>query len=136
MQTILSSIKNIKYVLKYTNKGTDRAVFNLEGVNDEISDYHNSKYLGSNEAAATVLGLKTGGIEPNIVKLMLHMPDEQNVIYDPATTTSETITAQAQVRVHCSIISVFNLNIMPSIIIWVLNDKYTIVMLTHLTVAD
>ena len=81
------------HVLKYTNKGKDRADFQLDSNDntDEISDYHNYRYLGSNEAAATLLGLKTCGINPNIVKLNLHLPNEQTVFYNEQTLNSNNI---------------------------------------------
>ena len=42
---ICSSVSSIKYILKYTHKGTDRAVYNLEDRDiDEISEYHNHRY--------------------------------------------------------------------------------------------
>ena len=42
---ICSSVTSIKYILKYTHKGTDRAVYNLEDTNvNEISDYENNRY--------------------------------------------------------------------------------------------
>lgn len=90
---ICSSVQSIKYVLKYTNKGTDRAVFTLENDrHDEISEYHNNKYLGCNEAAAILFGLKTGAINPHIVALKLHLPNEQQIIYDPNTVSTTTIS--------------------------------------------
>ena len=43
---ICSSVSSIKYILKYTHKGTDRAVYNLEDANlDEISEYENNRCL-------------------------------------------------------------------------------------------
>ena len=42
---LCSSVTSIKYILKYTHKGTDRAVYNLEDPNvNEISDYENNRY--------------------------------------------------------------------------------------------
>ena len=94
---ICSTVRAIKYTLKYTNKGCDRAVTQLHNIQtDEISDYQNHKYIGSNEAATMLLGLKTGGLEPCVVKLALHLPDEQTVVYDPATVTSQSAENQKE----------------------------------------
>ena len=43
-----STVTSIKYVLKYTFKGQDRAACNLESADspvDEISDYENKRYI-------------------------------------------------------------------------------------------
>ena len=47
-----NSIKAIKYVCKYINKGTDQAVIGLENVNklDEIKCYETARYICSNES--------------------------------------------------------------------------------------
>ena len=45
---ICSTVTSIKYVLKYTFKGQDRAAFNLESGDtpvDEISEYENNRYI-------------------------------------------------------------------------------------------
>jgi len=44
---ICASVSSVKYVLKYTFKGPDRAVYNLESTDspvNEISDYENRRY--------------------------------------------------------------------------------------------
>ena len=46
-----STVSSIKYVLKYTFKGQDRAACNLESTDspiDEISDYENKRYIINN----------------------------------------------------------------------------------------
>ncbi|KAL8585058.1 hypothetical protein ACOMHN_013075 [Nucella lapillus] len=65
---ICSSIKSIKYVLKYVYKGTDQAVFQLQKAGtaqqedhqqnnvDEISMFQNARYIGSIEAGWRLLG--------------------------------------------------------------------------------
>ncbi|KAL8569930.1 hypothetical protein ACOMHN_014150 [Nucella lapillus] len=65
---ICSSIKSIKYVLKYVHKGTDQAFFQLQKVGtaqqedhqqnnvDEISMFQNARYIGSIEAGWRLLG--------------------------------------------------------------------------------
>ena len=43
---ICSSVNSIKYILKYTHKGTDRAAYNLQSPGlDEISEYENHRYV-------------------------------------------------------------------------------------------
>lgn len=47
-----SSVKSIKYICKYVNKGSDMAVFAVQSVNenDEIARYQMGRYISSNEA--------------------------------------------------------------------------------------
>ena len=65
-----SSIKSIKYVLKYVHKGTDQAVFQLQQTHvqgdepdrpivDEIARFQNARYVGSSEAAPPVPDART-----------------------------------------------------------------------------
>ena len=45
-----NSIKSIKYVCKYVNKGTDMAMVGLRNQNDETEIYQQARYISSNEA--------------------------------------------------------------------------------------
>jgi len=50
------SIKNIKYVLKYVNKGCDQAVYTIQPIEqqqnaDEIKKFQQARFVGSCEAA-------------------------------------------------------------------------------------
>ncbi len=48
-----NSIKSIKYVTKYVNKGSDMAMFGLQDVNnnDTVTCYQMARYISSNEVA-------------------------------------------------------------------------------------
>ena len=46
-----NSVKCIKYICKYVNKGSDQAVFALQNKNDEVSRYEAGRYISSSEAA-------------------------------------------------------------------------------------
>ena len=47
-----SSVKAIKYITKYVNKGSDMSTFDIgdEGGRDEIKHYQRECYISSNEA--------------------------------------------------------------------------------------
>ena len=54
-----SSVKCIKYVLKYIHKGSDQATFRIEGgQRDEISEFLNARYVGCTEAAWRIFELQ------------------------------------------------------------------------------
>ncbi|CAE1250830.1 unnamed protein product [Acanthosepion pharaonis] len=52
------SVKSIKYICKYVNKGSDAAVFGIRRDNcvDEVADYVAERYLSSSEAFWRILG--------------------------------------------------------------------------------
>ncbi|KPU75568.1 uncharacterized protein Dana_GF26789 [Drosophila ananassae] len=39
-----NSVKSIKYICKYVNKGSEMAVFGVTNANDEISQYQMGRY--------------------------------------------------------------------------------------------
>ncbi|XP_015925245.2 uncharacterized protein [Parasteatoda tepidariorum] len=49
---LFSSVKSIKYLCKYVNKGSGKAIFAVQNVNknDEITHYQMGRYISSNEA--------------------------------------------------------------------------------------
>ncbi|GFY22040.1 ATP-dependent DNA helicase [Trichonephila clavipes] len=44
------SIKSIKYICKYVNKGSDLVVFGVQNANDEVTSYQNGRYISTSEA--------------------------------------------------------------------------------------
>ena len=86
---ICSTVTSIKYVLKYTFKGQDRAAYNLQSSDtpiDEISEYENKRYLGCCEASTTIFGLERNGHKPTVVTLDLHLEGQQEVHYQSNTS--------------------------------------------------
>ena len=82
---ICSSIKSVKYITKYMTKGTDQAVFRLQGANEnnhnEIEQYQNARYIGSSEAAWRILGHNISEQYPTVVSLSVHLENGQRVIF-------------------------------------------------------
>jgi hypothetical protein len=79
---ICSSIKCIKYVLKYIHKGSDQAVFSLESNNnDEIQQFQNARFVGSMEAAHRILGLPMHQHYPPVMQLAIHLENGQRVYF-------------------------------------------------------
>ncbi|XP_078280432.1 uncharacterized protein LOC144607444 [Rhinoraja longicauda] len=86
---ICSSVKSVKYVIKYTLKGSDQAVFGLNR-DDEIIQYLTGRYIGPSEAVGSILGFTTHERHPPVIRLQVHLPEEQRVV----------ITADAVQRVR------------------------------------
>ncbi|XP_076756485.1 uncharacterized protein LOC143432269 [Xylocopa sonorina] len=73
-----NSMKAIKYICKYTNKGSDMAVFGLR------------RYISSNEAVWRILSFSIHERFPTVVHLAVHLEDGQHVYF-----TSENVRARA-----------------------------------------
>ena len=84
---ICSSVKCIKYVLKYVNKGSDQAIFSIqvENQNDEILQYQEARYVGSMEAAYRILGFPMHEHYPPVTQLSVHLENGQRVYFDEST---------------------------------------------------
>jgi hypothetical protein len=53
-----NSVKAIQYICKYVNKGSDQAVFEVNGginQHDEIDRFRSGRYISSNEAVWRIL---------------------------------------------------------------------------------
>ena len=84
---ICSSIKSIKYVLKYVHKGVDQATFQLQHENqrDELSNFLNARYIGSTEAAWRIFEFQLTERFPAVVQLAVHLENGQRVYFNEQT---------------------------------------------------
>ncbi|UYV75805.1 hypothetical protein LAZ67_13001409 [Cordylochernes scorpioides] len=78
-----SSVKAIKYVCKYINKGTDQAVFSLNHL-DEVTQFQSGRYISSAEAVWRILGFSIHERSPPIVHLAVHLENGQRVYFTTA----------------------------------------------------
>ena len=80
---ICNNIKACKYLFKYVTKGYDKTTAALSSIDrtDEIMNYVNCRYVSSYEAYWRIIGNKIMYTYPNVLKLALHLPDEQRVFY-------------------------------------------------------
>ncbi|XP_061394301.1 uncharacterized protein LOC133329850 [Musca vetustissima] len=77
-----SSVKSIKYVCKYLNKGPDMAVFSFQNPTDEVTNYQIAQYISSNEAVWRILGFPIHERHPIVVHLAVHLENRQLVYFN------------------------------------------------------
>lgn len=97
-----NSVKSIKYVCKYINKGCDMAAFALakENEHDEIKQYQMGRYINSNEAIWRILSFPIHDRNPAVIHLTVHLENGQRVYFTKETVqkvaaqpTNTTLTA-------------------------------------------
>ncbi|KAK3880245.1 hypothetical protein Pcinc_015250 [Petrolisthes cinctipes] len=81
-----TSIKSIKYVCKYVNKGSDMAVFGVqEDTSDEIKKFQLGRFISSNEAAWRIFGFDIHEHHPTVQRLAEHLKNGQRVYFTEET---------------------------------------------------
>ncbi|XP_050065323.1 uncharacterized protein LOC114130689 [Aphis gossypii] len=76
------SVKCIKYICKYVNKGSDQAAFTIENQKDEITMYESGRYINSAEAVWRILSLSIERY-PTVFHLAVHLENGQRVYFTP-----------------------------------------------------
>ncbi|XP_046492949.1 uncharacterized protein [Neodiprion pinetum] len=102
---LCSSVKSIKYICKYVNKGSDLAIFEVQNINknDEIARYQMGRYISSNEAIWHILSFPIHERDPAVQHLAIHLENGQRVYFTeenvlqrafeaPKTTLTEFFT--------------------------------------------
>lgn len=74
---LCSSVKSIKYICKYINKGSDLAVFSIQNENDEITSYQSGRYISTSEAVWRMLSYSVHEHFPPVIHLDMHLENEQ-----------------------------------------------------------
>lgn len=108
---ICSTIRSVKYLYKYVYKGNDRTMVRISNVKgnksqksnntknvDEIKQYVDCRYISSIEAAYRLLEFNMHGRYPSVLPLMVHLPDEQFVMFDVENTVEQLKNAIAKSR--------------------------------------
>ncbi|GFR31324.1 helitron_like_N domain-containing protein [Trichonephila clavata] len=89
-----SSVKSIKYICKYVNKGSDMTAFRIENTNvnappvnnnDEITLYQIGRYICSNEAVWRIFGFQIHERDPAVIHLAVHLENGQYVFFTNET---------------------------------------------------
>ncbi|XP_074108441.1 uncharacterized protein LOC141533449 [Cotesia typhae] len=75
-----NSVKSIRYICKYVNKGSDQAAFTVENL-DEVSRYEAGRYISSSEAVWRIFGFHIHERYPPVVHLAVHLDNGQRVYF-------------------------------------------------------
>lgn len=86
---IVISVSCVKYLYKYTCKGSDRVMVKLatgqekDITNDEVERYVNARYISASEAYWRLFEFKILNKYPPVSKLPIHLEDEQTIVFHP-----------------------------------------------------
>ena len=84
-----NSVKSIKYVCKYINKGSDAATFAIQdNTNDEVTQYQVGRYISSNEAFWRIFGFPIHERHPAIQQLSVHLENGQRIYFTAETAAN------------------------------------------------
>ena len=78
---------------KYIYIGVDRTVFSLQeaGTVDEIEQFQNGRYISASEAVWRILGFKMHGHSHSVVRLPVHLPEGQTVLYSESANPQSVL---------------------------------------------
>ncbi len=79
-----NSVKSIKYICKYVNKGSDQAMFGLKRDGraiDKVQRYLLGRYISSNEVVWRILDFPIHERHPTVVHLAVHLENGQRVYF-------------------------------------------------------
>ena len=77
---VMSSIRSIKYMFKYTYKGHDRAGVEVKSA-DDVLRYLDTRYVGPPEAVWRLLAFPMHGRSHVVERLFLHLENQQRVTF-------------------------------------------------------
>ena len=91
------SVKSIKYLIGYHFKGED--LVSVEGLNqfDETALYATRRYISSCQAYWRFAEFDVIDLEPSVLQLNIHLPDEQYVMYEPTEGGALSAMAKSQI---------------------------------------
>ncbi|XP_044598675.1 uncharacterized protein LOC123274930, partial [Cotesia glomerata] len=73
---VCNSVKSIKYICKYMNKGSDQAAFTV-GDLDEVTKYEAGRYISTSEAVWRILSFPIHERFPPVMHLAVHLENGQ-----------------------------------------------------------
>ena len=112
----VTSVKSVKYLYKYIYKGHDAAAITIQNVegdnetfidNDEIKNFIETRYVGPVEAAYRILNTPLQEKSHAIVRLAVHLPNQQSVMI-VENEIDEALLLASQKK--CMLLDYFELN--------------------------
>ena len=92
----ISSVKAIKYIYKYVYKGHDCTTMEFETCQDEVKQYLDAHYVTACEALWRIYHFHMHDEHPNVVRLQIHLPNEQMVSWEQnAAQNLQQVAVQA-----------------------------------------
>lgn len=83
-----NSVKSIKYVCKYINKGSDQATFELATKHDEVCQYQTGRYISTSEAVWRIFSFSIHERYPSVIHLAVHLENYQRVYFTQANANN------------------------------------------------
>ncbi|XP_063974291.1 uncharacterized protein LOC135160997 [Diachasmimorpha longicaudata] len=90
---LCSSVKSIKYICKYLNKGSDMAIFGNINNNDEIARYQMGRYISSSEAIWHILSFPRHERDLSVQHLAIHLENGQRVYFTEENVLQRALEA-------------------------------------------
>ncbi|XP_024888866.1 uncharacterized protein LOC112465530, partial [Temnothorax curvispinosus] len=87
---LCNSVKSIKYICKYVNKGSDQATFALENKRDEVKLYESGRYISSSEAVWRILAFPIHERYPAVFHLAVHLENELKTVNGVVCSTFQS----------------------------------------------
>ena len=89
-----NSVKSIKYICKYVHKGSDKAIFSVQNVNDnnEITCYQMGWYKSNNEAILRIFTFSVHKRDPAVIHLAVHLENGQRVYFAEQIALQQALT--------------------------------------------
>ena len=127
------SVKAVKYIHKYIYKGHDRTTLEFTS-QDEIKQYLDARYISACECCWRLFEFHMHCEDPNVIRLPVHLPDQQMFVYDPeenpedvlnrAATKSTCLTAFFEANQKWpEIASQYTYQEFPHHFVWLTTDK-------------
>jgi len=83
---------SMKYINKYIDKGGDCSTLSIwHNTQDEVKQYIDGRYFGASEAVWRILQFRLHEQHPNVVRLQIHLPHEQRIVFDPSCNACQII---------------------------------------------
>ncbi|GFR20235.1 ATP-dependent DNA helicase [Trichonephila clavata] len=98
-----NSVKAIKYIFKYVNKGSDVVVIGVENTtasNEEVTQYQLGRYISSIEAVWHILSFSIHGRYPTVVHLAVHLENGQRVYFTSENRRKQGRAVQGHLNLY------------------------------------